>query len=131
MKRFIATVALATLAAASCSAMAATGVSVSVGQPGFYGQIDVGGYPQPQLVYAQPVMVRPAPYGAAPMYLYAPPGHIKHWSRYCNRYGACNRPVYFVQDRWYRNDYAPRYRREHGYDDRHHHHHRHHDHDDD
>jgi hypothetical protein len=118
MKRLIATLALT---ATTCSAFAATGVAVSVGQPGFYGQIDVGGYPPPRVVYAQPVMARPVPYGAQPIYLYAPRGHIKHWNRYCNRYGACDRPVYFVQDRWYRTEYVPRYR----------HHHHHHDHDDD
>jgi hypothetical protein len=37
------------------------GVSISVGQPGFYGQINIGNVPSPQLVYPQPVVIQPAP----------------------------------------------------------------------
>jgi hypothetical protein len=37
-----------------------------------------------------------------PVYLWVPPGHRKHWSKHCAQYGACGAPVYFVQDRWYR-----------------------------
>jgi len=45
------------LAAASLTTLtmpahaADVGVSISVGQPGFYGQIDIGDFPQPQLIY--------------------------------------------------------------------------------
>lgn len=106
----------------------ASNVSVSVGQPGFYGRIDVGGYPAPQLVYSQPIAIQPSPYGGAPVYLYAPPKHIHHWDKYCRRYGACGVPVYFVQERWYNQVYVPQYRRGPGYGhERGHHHHRHHD----
>ena len=51
----------------------------------------------------------------APLYLRVPPGHARDWRRYCGRYDACGAPVYFVQDTWYRNVYAPRYRADHGY----------------
>jgi len=94
------------------AANAEVGVSVSIGQPGFYGQLDIGDYyPRPQLVYAEPrvVYVEPAYRYAQPVYLRVPPGHIKHWDRECRAYGACGRPVYFVQDTWYQNVYAPRY----------------------
>lgn len=125
----------AMLMAGSVSANADVGVSVSVGQPGFYGQIVLGnGYPAPQLVYPQPVIIQPPPVAVVqpPMYLRVPPGHMKRWSRYCGNYGACGRQVYFVQDGWYQNVYVPRYNAyagrpgPHDYDD---HWHEDHDHD--
>lgn len=114
MKRLFRAMAL-TLAAVS-PIVANAGVSISVGQPGFYGRIDIGDMPPPPLIYAQPVEIVPAPIGIvqAPIYLRVPPGHAKHWARHCREYGACDRPVYFVQDRWYQDVYVPRYR-EHGY----------------
>ena len=108
--------ALVAIATSTPALAANVGVSINVGEPGFYGQIDIGNIPRPALVYPQPVIIRPAPVGivAEPMYLHVPPGHAKHWRRYCARYNACGRPVYFVQDRWYNNVYVPQYRREHG-----------------
>jgi hypothetical protein len=93
------------------------GVSISVGQPGFYGQIDIGNAPQPQLVYPQPVVIRRSPefVSSPPVYLHVPPGHEKHWTKHCAEYNACGRRVYFVRDDWYNNEYVPRYR--HGHDD--------------
>ncbi len=92
------------------------GVSITVGQPGFFGQINIGNSPQPQLVYPQPVVVQQAPefISAPPIYLHVPPGHEKHWSKHCAQYNACGRRVYFVRDDWYNNEYVPRYQREHG-----------------
>lgn len=113
----------ASLLALTSTAMAAdVGVSVNIGQPGFYGQIDIGNFPQPRVVYAQPVMVeRPVRYvEQQPIYLRVPPGHAKHWSKHCREYGACGKRVLFVQDSWYANEYAPRYREQHGdHHDRH------------
>ncbi|MCO5107538.1 MAG: hypothetical protein M9907_10680 [Burkholderiaceae bacterium] len=103
----------AALAAATVPATAAdVGVSISVGQPGFYGRIDIGQFPHPAVIYPEPVIVQPAPIGAIrrPIYLRVPPGHAKDWRRYCQRYNACGQPVYFVQERWYDEVYAPRYR---------------------
>jgi hypothetical protein len=87
------------------------GVSVSVGQPGFYGRIDIGNYPQPEVIYAKPVVVRPAPAHVVvqPVYMHVPPGHAKKWSKHCAKYNACDRPVYFVKDRWYNDVYVPQY----------------------
>ena len=87
------------------------GVSISIGQPGFYGRIDIGNVPPPVLVYPQPVIIQPAPVAVVrqPIYLHVPPGHAKDWRRYCARYAACNQPVYFVQDRWYNEVYVPQY----------------------
>ena len=110
MRHLVLTIAVA---AASAGAMAAdVGVSVRVGQPNFYGRIDLGELPRPQVVYAQPIIVQPAPGGVVvqPIYLRVPPGHAKHWNKHCQRYNACGQPVYFVQEGWYNNVYAPRYR---------------------
>jgi hypothetical protein len=115
------------LAAASLPAMAQVGVSISVGEPGFYGQLNIGGAPAPQLLYPQPIVIAPAPHfvGVPPIYLRVPPGQAKKWRNYCGRYNACGRPVYFVRDDWYRNRFVPYYRghrgdyerdRGHGYD---------------
>ncbi|MCC2955273.1 hypothetical protein LK542_06550 [Massilia sp. IC2-477] len=108
----------AALASATFPALAQTNVSISVGQPGFYGRIDIGdgGYYGPPPVYmAQPVIVeRHHRVRAEPVYLRVPPGHRKNWNKHCRKYGACSQPVLFVQDRWYADVYAPRYRERHG-----------------
>jgi hypothetical protein len=107
---------------AACLAMSVTpafatdvGVSITVGQPGFYGQLDIGHISPPQLVYPQPVVIQRAPefVSAPPIYLHVPPGHEKHWSKHCAEYHACGRPVYFVKDDWYNKEYVPQYQYEH------------------
>jgi hypothetical protein len=110
------------MAAAAPALAADVGVSVSVGQPGFYGRIDIGSFPQPVLIYPQPVLIQPVPVGVIrePIYLHVPPGHAKHWRKHCHKYNACGQPVYFVQDRWYNEVYVPHYR-EHGGDRGEHH----------
>lgn len=106
--------AAASLFAAQALA-ADVGVSISIGQPGFYGQIDIGNYPRPEVVYAQPVVVAPV-IGVArpPIYLYVPPGHAKHWAQHCHEYRACGERVYFVNENWYNNTYVPAYRERQG-----------------
>jgi len=113
MKRFLIVAAVA-VAFSTPSFAADVGVSVSIGQPGFYGRIDIGGYPQPQLVYRQPMVIEAVPMGRPPIYLRVPPGHAKHWSKHCREYNACGEQVYFVQDGWYNHEYAPRYQKQHG-----------------
>jgi hypothetical protein len=110
MKRMLFASALVALATPTLAAD--VGVSVSIGQPGFYGQIDIGNTPRPQVIYAEPVIIQRVPVGVVrqPVYLHVPPGHAKNWSKHCYRYDACGRPVYFVQDRWYNEVYVPRYR---------------------
>ncbi len=116
MKRFLFVAAVAAMVVPALAADA--GVSVQIGQPGFYGSIDIGGYPQPQLLYPQPVVIQQVPAGVVqePMYLNVPPGQAKHWSKHCGKYNACGRPVYFVQNSWYNNEYVPRYHASHGGD---------------
>lgn len=109
MKRFI--IAAALVAITIPAQATDVGVSVSVGQPGFYGRIDIGDYPYPQpvVVYRQPRIVERVYVEREPIYMRVPPGHAKNWGRYCHRYNACGERVYFVQDSWYQHEYAPRY----------------------
>lgn len=113
MKRLITALLLATSAIYSLPAAADVGVSVSIGQPGFYGQINIGGFPAPQLLYPQPVIVQPVPVAAPPIYLRVPPYQAGNWYRYCGQYRACGRPVFFVRDDWYNRVYVPQYWRQH------------------
>lgn len=108
MKNLFIAAAVATITLAAPAIAADIAVSINIGQPGFYGPIDISGYPKPQLIYRQPVIierttVRP------PIYLRVPPGHAKHWSKHCDEYNACGERVYFVQDSWYNREYVPRY----------------------
>lgn len=104
------------LAASTAPARAAEiGVSVNIGQPGFYGRLDFADYPPPPvLVYQQPRMIERVPVGRPPVYLNVPPGHSRNWRRHCGEYNACNERVYFVRNDWYEREYAPRYQRHSG-----------------
>lgn len=97
--------ALAALATAPAQATD-VGVSIGINQPGVYGRIDIGRFPQPQLIVQQPVVIYRQPQLPPPVYLHVPPGHRKNWRAYCGRYDACGRPVYFVQERWYQDHVA-------------------------
>jgi hypothetical protein len=89
----------------SVAQAADVGVSVQINQPGFYGRIDLGKFPQPQVVYPQPVIIQPVQVAVvqAPIYLRVPPGHSKNWGKHCAKYNACGQPVYFVQEQWYQD----------------------------
>ena len=118
MKRFlIATVVAAATATATTITTpvlaADVGVSVSIGQPGFYGRLDIGGYPQPQVISRQPIAIERVPMDRPPIYLRVPPGHAKNWSKHCREYNACGERVFFVQDNWYNREYVPRYQEHH------------------
>ncbi|MDH5551805.1 MAG: hypothetical protein OEX82_00575 [Nitrosomonas sp.] len=106
------------------------GVSINIGQPGFYGQINLGNnYPRPQVIYPQPVLVREVRRQVwehqSPVYLHVPPQHSSNWHQHCHRYQACNLSVYFVRENWYNDVYSPHYnnysnrRRNVGYQDQH------------
>lgn len=100
----------AALVAASAAAFAAdVGVSISIGEPGFYGRLDIGDYPPPQLIYRQPIAIERVAMERPPLYLRVPPGHAKRWKKHCREYHACGERVYFVQDTWYDREYVPRF----------------------
>ena len=110
MKRIFA-LALSLGVAAAALAQTTVGVSIGINQPGVYGRINIGALPPPALVFPQPVIIVPPQVvlERRPIYLYVPEAHQRDWRSYCGRYSACGQPVYFVQDNWYRNEYAPAY----------------------
>jgi len=105
----------AALAVAAIPTLAAdVGASISIGQPGFYGQIDIGGYPPPRIIYREPrVMYRSAMH-RPPIYMNVPPGHARNWRKHCRHYNACGERVYFVQNNWYEREYVSHYQQRHG-----------------
>lgn len=111
MKRLLFAAALA-LAATSAGA-ADVGVSITIGEPGFYGRIDIGDYPQPRLIYREPRIIQRVAVVSEPIYLHVPPGHAKNWRKHCRKYNACGERVYFVQDSWYNQVYVPQYQKRH------------------
>lgn len=115
MKRILIAVTMAAASLITPAYAADVGVSVSIGQPGFYGRIDIGDYPYPppRVIYSQPRVVERVVIDREPVYLRVPPGHRRHWDRYCHQYGACGERVYFVQDDWYQRDFVPHYRERH------------------
>lgn len=114
MKRFVLSAVLAAATFTLPALAADVGVSVSIGQPGFYGRIDIGDFPQPRVLYTQPIIVeRGIPMNRPPVYLRVPPGHAKNWKKYCREYGACGERVLFVHDDWYEREYVPRYQERH------------------
>lgn len=106
-------IAIAMITAATTVSAADVGVSISVGQPGFYGQIDIGNFPRPEVINTQPVIIERRSMDSQPVYLLVPPGHVKHWKKHCHEYHACGKRVYFVQDKWYNHEYVPRYQAQH------------------
>jgi hypothetical protein len=111
MKRLLFAAALALTATPLFAAD--VGASIRIGQPGFYGRLDVGDFPRPQVIYRQPVMVERVAGDRPPIYLRVPPGHARNWRRHCHEYNACGERVLFVRDSWYRHDYVPRYQKRH------------------
>lgn len=103
---------LAALALPSFAGNVDVGVSVQISQPGVYGRIDIGRFPQPQVVVAQPILVMQPRVVVAqpvqPVYMYVPAGHRKNWRKHCADYGACGVPVYFVRHDWYDQQVHPR-----------------------
>jgi hypothetical protein len=90
MKRILVAMMITLLAATAANA-SDVGVSVSIGHPGFY--VNIGNFPPP-VIYAHPVVVRPAPVVIArPVYSHVPPGHVKHRQKYRN-----DHPVYDGRD---------------------------------
>jgi hypothetical protein len=95
-------------------AQAQTSLTLQLGQPGYYGQISIGNLAPPPVYDRRPVIVRPPTSryrwnqnALQPVYLRVPRNQARDWRRYCGRYQACNVPVYFVREEWYRNVYSP------------------------
>jgi hypothetical protein len=113
MKKLLSGLALAGAICVAPAWAADAGFLGSLGDPGYYGQLDMGNAGRPPVINGQPVLVEHRYHNLAPIYVRAPPGQTKNWARYCDRYNACTRPTYFVKDNWYRDVYAPGYRQAH------------------
>ena len=111
-------IAVAAISITNSAAAADVGVSLSIGQPGFYGRIDIGDayYPQPRIIYREPIVIERGSYDSPPIYLNVPPGHSRDWRKHCRHYNTCGERVYFVNNDWYNREYAPRYQSKHGKD---------------
>ena len=107
MKKLL--ILLAPVLMAGAAQAADIGVSVHIGQPGFYGRIDIGNTAPPPVIVAQPVWVQRGPALVPPVYMRVPPGHQKNWRKHCARYNACGVPVYFVREEWYQDRYERPY----------------------
>ena len=116
MKTILAAVALATATLTAPAFADNFGVSVGMGDNGYYGHIDIGNAPQPVVYNTQPVIIQQQPVYVEPVYMRVPVAHQQNWRHHCGYYNACGRPVYFVKDTWYQNTYRPHYARAHGYD---------------
>lgn len=105
----------AVLAVAAFPALAADArVSINIGQPGFYGPIDIGGLPPPKLIYSAPRALYQSALQRPPIYMNVPPGHAKDWRKHCRHYNACGERVYFVQNSWYEREYVPHFQKRQG-----------------
>ena len=84
---------------------------IQLGQPNYYGGLNIQGFPNPQFYNCSPALIQPlSPEYDQPVYLRVPLYQRQSWGSYCSRYNACQQNVYFVRDNWYRSIYAPRYR---------------------
>jgi hypothetical protein len=67
-------------------------------RPGVYGRIVIKGKVPPPVIFAQPKVADGiAPQHAQPVYLYVPPGQVRHWKQNCAKWSACEQPVLFVR----------------------------------
>jgi hypothetical protein len=115
MKRILIAAVLVAVACFNTSTFAAdVGVSLNIGQPGFYGRLDMNNYPQPRVLYRQPMRVERGSRNRPPVYMRVPHGHARTWRNHCREYDACNERVYFVNHNWYNREYVPRYQEQQG-----------------
>lgn len=114
MNRLLFAAALA-VASSAIPAHAEVGLTINLGEPDFFGPIDIVDFPQPQVINQTAKVIEEVPRDRAPVYLRVPPGHAKHWEKHCHEYNACNQRVYFVSDEWYNREYVPRYQEKHGH----------------
>lgn len=111
MQRFLiaAVLAVTTITGLTTSTIVHADVSASMGQPGFFGQLNIDGYPPPQVRYRQPIAIGRVAINRQPIYLHVPTSHSKQWKKYCRNYNACDERVLFVRSNWYNREYVTRY----------------------
>jgi hypothetical protein len=82
MKNFLIVAVITAVIIPSANTLAAdVGVPVIIGQPGFYGWIDIGDYPYPPpvVIYRHPRAIERVYVEREPIYMRVPPGHAKNW----------------------------------------------------
>ena len=67
----------------------------------------------PALISPNPIIIEREHLVEQPTYVYVPADQRSDWARYCGKYDACSRPVYFVEERWYTDVYVPHYKSKH------------------
>ena len=94
--------------------MVATGAFAGAGladraDPGIYGQLDLSNFPNPQLIERSPFVAEGKTQKAsgAPVYFHVPEGHEQRWRAHCKEYAACDTPILFVTEHWFRTVYLP------------------------
>ncbi len=102
MKVIPSLIACACLAFAQAASAQSAYVNVTAGgplRPGVYGRIVFRDAPPPPVIFSQPVVANQAlgPIKGRPVYWYLPPGQVRKWTIYCDKYAACDVPVYFVR----------------------------------
>lgn len=113
MKRLLVATTIAVSALMITTALAAdTGLSVSTSQPSFFGRLDIGDYPPPQVIDPRPIAIESVSNDRPLVYLRVPPAHVKHWRKHCRQYQACGERVLFVQDKWYSHEQVQRARKQ-------------------
>lgn len=84
---------------------------ISLGEPGFYGRLELGDdSPRPETSFPEPRLVEHVAHYQDSIYLRVRPGENREWALHCHKYEACGRYVYFVNDDWYTAVYVPYYR---------------------
>jgi len=77
----------------------------------YFGRVDLANAPPPEVTRREPLRAKAgvarAVSDAAPIYLHVRPGHEERWAAHCREYAACDMPVLFVKESWYRNVYLP------------------------
>lgn len=123
MTRFFTKAAAAAAAAlmlGSAAANASTQINISIGDSGYWGVLPaLTGY-RPEVWNNSPIVaIGTAVAGLSAIYLNVPDAERHDWKNHCRKYDACNRPVHFVKNDWYRDQYAPEYRRQHPKEEHH------------
>jgi hypothetical protein len=89
---------------------AESGATLKPGQPGYYGRIEIGDVPHPDLISFKPLVIRPASGATRPVYMHVPAAQVKDWAKHCGKYQACDQSVFFVKTQWYNTVYVPYHR---------------------
>jgi hypothetical protein len=108
-------IVLIALLALFCTPVTHADVTLTLGEPDYYGPVEIDEYyGEPRLIFREPIVLNQETRTGRPLYLHVPPGHAQDWKKHCKHYDACDQPAYFVENSWYQDTYVPTYREHHG-----------------